>query len=392
MTDKVNYNQKRKDLRIAIVATYDVTDINKWSGLATYIYNILDKHYDVTPVKVDFKRPLSSWIKGYYYNRIAGKRYFVTFDKSVHKKSRPMYKAKLDKGFDIILTYDSVLIPEIARFAPHTILFTDATFDNLLNYYDYRSNLCASNVRDGHLLQKETFEVLKYAVLSSDWAKDNAMTRYGARIDQFIDIKYGSNLTSFLDEDKLESTINKRLNDKVIKLFFPIVYWERKGGEYVMEIIEKLNASGTPAQLIVAGKMPENIESDHIDYVGYLNKKYPEQEEKMIDQYQRSHFLIMPSKADCTPIVFSEANSFALPVISTKTGGIESVVNSKFDNGVCFQLDENYVDNVVSYIKDTLKSEDRYRELCTNAFNTFKEHFDWKNGEKILVDMVESLR
>lgn len=378
-------------MRIAIVATYDVTDINKWSGLPTYVYNMLEKHYDVTPIKIDFKRPLSSWIKGYYYNRIAGKRYFVTFDKSVHKNSRPLYKSKLDKGFDILITFDYFLVHEIARFAPHTILFTDATFDNLLNYYDYRTDLSPDNVRGGHLLQKQAFEVLKYAVLSSDWAKDNAITRYGARKEQLLDIKYGSNLSQFLTEDKLKSTIDKRLNDKVIKLFFPMVYWERKGGEYAIEIIEKLNASGIPAQLIVAGRIPDNIDREYIDYVGLLDKKFPEQEEKMMDQYKHSHFLIMPSKADCTPIVFSEANSFALPVISTKTGGIESVVNSKYDNGVCFHLDENYTDKVVSYISETLKSHDRYTELCTNAYHTYLNHFSWKNGEKVLVNMVDSI-
>src|SRR5690606_23700547 len=133
-----------------------------------------------------------------------------------------------------------------------------------------------------------------------------------------------------------------------------MVYWERKGGEFVLQIMEKLHALGMAAELIVAGKVPDNLNESYIDYVGYLNKKVPEQEEKMIDQYMRSHFLIMPSKADCTPIAFSEANSFALPVISTKTGGIESVVNPKFDNGVCFHLDDDYADKVVKYISDTL--------------------------------------
>jgi len=379
-------------MKIAIVATYDVTDVNNWSGTAAYIYNLLNNHYDVTPIKVDFKRPLSSWIKGYYYNRIAGKRYFVTFDKAVHKKSRPMYKAKLDKGFDIILTYDYFLIPQIAPYTPNAILFTDATFDNLLNYYDYRTNLCPSNIKEGHILQKEAFEVLKYAVLSSEWAKDNAINRYGARSEQFIDIKYGSNLKLSLDENLLEDTIDKRLSDKTIKLFFPMVYWERKGGEFVLQIMEKLHALGMAAELIVAGKVPDNLNESYIDYVGYLNKKVPEQEEKMIDQYMRSHFLIMPSKADCTPIAFSEANSFALPVISTKTGGIESVVNPKFDNGVCFHLDDDYADKVVKYISDTLKTEDRYRTLCRNAYHTYHDHFEWKNAEKILIDMVESLK
>lgn len=385
-----NHNDNHK-LSIAVVATYDVTDISHWSGMACYIYRMLEKHYDVTPVTIHFKRPLMSWIRGYYYNRIAGKRYFVTFDKSVHAKSRPVYKKNLNQGFDIILTFDYFLIPEIARYAKHTILYTDATFDNLLNYYDYRTGLCPSNIRDGHQLQKESFKVLKYTVLSSDWAKNSALRRYGASKDQLVDIKYGSNLSRSLPEDDLESTLDKRQDDKLTRLFFPNVYWERKGGEYVLEILKKLNALNFPTRLIVAGKFPESTHQNNIDYVGYLNKKNPRHEDQMIEQYKRSHFLIMPSKADCTPVVFPEANSFALPVISTKTGGIESVVNSEYDNGICFKLDENYVDKVVAYIIDITKRKDRYRELCTNAYHTYRDYFDWQNGEKVLVKMIDSL-
>lgn len=379
-------------MRIAIAATYDVTDVNNWSGTALFVHDMIAKHFDVTPVKIDFKRPLSSWIKGLYYNRLLKKVYFVTFDKSVYRKSRKLIREKFNTKYDVIITFDYFLIPALAPYAKDIILYTDATFDNLLNYYKYRTNLCSANVKGGHALQEEAFSILKYAVFSSDWARENAINRYGARKEQLIDINYGSNLTQSLDESAVEQIIENRLNDDVIRLFFPVVYWERKGGDYVLKIIEKLNSSGHKAKLVVAGRMPVEANSEHVIYLGFLDKQNPEDEKKMVEEYKRSHFLIMPSKADCTPIVFPEANSFAMPVISTKTGGIESVINPQYDNGITYELDDTYVNRAVEYIVNSFESRERYRELCRNAFKAYKNHFEWKNAEKILVDMINSLK
>src|SRR5690606_32344829 len=109
-----------------------------------------------------------------------------------------------------------------------------------------------------------------------------------------------------------------------------------------------LNKSGIKAKLIIAGcSIPDHLDQRHIVNIGFLDKRKQDQEAKLIDYYKRSHFLILPSKADCTPVVFSEANSFALPVITSKTGGIETIVNPENNNGVAFELDDGYVNNVV---------------------------------------------
>ncbi len=378
-------------MRIAIVASYDVTNINNWSGTPYYLLEFLKKHFTVTPVEVSLSRPAVSWIRSFYYNRIQHKTYFSSFDPDVYSHSKSLLDAQFKDGYDVIITYDYFLIPAIAKYAKHTILITDATFDNLLNYYDYRTNLCSVNVKYGHKLQKQAFEKLSMAFFSSQWAIGNAQDVYGARPDQLKKLMYGSNLSRSLNGNEIETVVNDRLKTKEIYLFFPVVYWERKGGEYVMDIIARLKERGHPAKLVVAGRVPEGIESDDIINLGYLDKSDPAQEKTMLDYYRQSHFLIMPSKADCTPIVFCEANSFALPVISTKTGGIESMINPENDNGVTYQLDDSYVDNVADYIISTLQNEVRYREICQNAFRVFQEQFDWSVAQKTLVDYINSL-
>ncbi|WP_374166792.1 glycosyltransferase family 4 protein [Arcticibacter sp. MXS-1] len=311
-------------MRVAVVATYDVTNVKYWSGTAFYIFSLLKKHYDVTPVEVSLKRSPDSLIRGAYYNRVLGKKYFVSFDRSFFKHNEAYLDTVFRDKYDLIVTYDYFLIPSLSKYAKDVVLITDATFDNLLNYYDYRTNLCRLNVEDGHSLQMEAFSKLSYAFFSSDWAISNAVSRYGASPDKLKILFYGSNLSESLAEKLLQETVEKRMKTRPLQIFFPAIVWDRKGGDYAIAVVDRLNRMGIQTKLMIAGcSVPEGTDEQHIVNIGYQDKRDPLQERRLIDLYKSSHFLIMPSKADCTPIVFSEANSFALPVIASKTGGLK---------------------------------------------------------------------
>src|SRR4051794_22322658 len=103
-------------MKIAIAATYDVTNVNFWSGTAFYIYQLIQKQYSVTPIKVTFKRPLISKIRGFYFNRLRKQHYYTTFDLSVYKHNRKHFDTIFKEEYDIIFTYDYFLIPAIAKY------------------------------------------------------------------------------------------------------------------------------------------------------------------------------------------------------------------------------------------------------------------------------------
>lgn len=379
-------------MKIAIAATYDVTDVNKWSGTAYYIYQLLKKHFEVTPINVSFKRSWASLLRGFYYNRLTNKQYFTTFDFSVYKHSKDHLDNVFAGGYDVIFTYDYFLIPSLVKYAKHIILISDATFDNLLNYYDYRSNLCPRNIKDGHALQKEAFEKLTYALFSSNWAISNAVEKYGANRSKLKTLFYGSNLNHSLRRESISGIVKKREEEECVNLFLPAVNWERKGGDFALAVVDKLNEQGVNSKLIVAGcKVPEYLNKKNIIDVGFLDKRNSEQEKKLIEWYQDSHFLIMPTKADCTPIVFSEANSFALPIITSITGGTQTIVNRENNNGAAFELKENFVEEAVKYIVSTLEDKEGYTEMCFNSYDTYQNKLNWAIGEKVIVDLVHSL-
>ena len=70
-----------------------------------------------------------------------------------------------------------------------------------------------------------------------------------------------------------------------------------------------------------------------------------------------THLLFVPTRADCTPIVFCEANAFGIPVITTDTGGVSSIIKNG-ENGFAFPLDatpDEYANTIQSLLDDPLK-------------------------------------
>ena len=110
--------------------------------------------------------------------------------------------------------------------------------------------------------------------------------------------------------------------------------WERKGGDIAYETLLKLEEMGIQAELIVCGSMPPpGIAHERMTVIPYLDKNDERQAREIEELYTMSDFLILPTRADCAPNVFKEANAFGLPVITTDTGGVADVVRDG-ENGL----------------------------------------------------------
>jgi glycosyltransferase involved in cell wall biosynthesis len=63
-----------------------------------------------------------------------------------------------------------------------------------------------------------------------------------------------------------------------------------------------------------------------VKFLGYISKSTQEGSEQIDRLLSDAHFLMLPTRADCTPYVIPEANSFGLPCITTNVGGIPTMV------------------------------------------------------------------
>jgi len=359
-----------------------------WSGTAFYICKIFEKHFiQIDVIKLELKRTFFSYLKGFYLNRLKGKKYVYQYDIGLLKYNFLKHEQSFKNKYDLIITFEFFLVPFLKFKDNRILLWTDATFDNLHNYYEYLTNLSNITIQNASNLQARSLLCADYIFLSSDWAKQSVIKKYNINTSKISVLPFGSNLDTFLNLNEINSIIEERKKNDVVYFFFPSVDWRRKGGELALEVVNKLNFLGIKSRLIVAGcKVPDNFSKENIEELGFLDKTVTKDIETLISIYKRSSYLILPSKADCTPIVFNESNSFALPILSTITGGVPSMINE--NNGKIFPY-EKFVDSAVHFITSNHLNSSFYEKLCINSYNYYIEHLNWGIAENKIVNMFQ---
>ncbi|MFM6811314.1 MAG: glycosyltransferase [Dolichospermum sp.] len=76
--------------------------------------------------------------------------------------------------------------------------------------------------------------------------------------------------------------------------------------------------------------LDENL-PDFVKVLGFIPKSTSEGKNKIYQLIADSHLLILPSIADCSPIVFCEANSLGVPCISRNVGGISTIIKDNLN-------------------------------------------------------------
>lgn len=364
-------------MKIAVINTYDSKDIKVWAGIPYHLSLMLEDTFgkdSVSYVTLPYTRDKLSYLKGFYYNRLRGKKYLSWTDKSIITKNRIDNQELLSEHYDLIITFEFFLIPILKNAANKVVYWNDATFMNLVNFYPYVTNISNYSFKHGNEVQRKAFELSDAIVFTSDWAINSAIRDYDTDPRKLNKIYFASNLSRAGSDQEVKEAVESRTGE-VIKLLFLALNWDRKGGDEAVELVEKLNAAGKRTLLYLVGdEVPEKFrQNKNIVPFSFINKHESGGEAKLIGLLKECSYLLLPTKADCTPVAFSEANSFGLPIISTNVGGISSVVNSL--NG--FTSKAEFTKEAFRFIMDNLPGTQSYKELCYSSHRVYKEELSW---------------
>lgn len=366
-------------MNITYISSFDATDINSYSGTGYYIPYMLQKSGDQVSFigNLSSINPFSQRVKRKVYHAL-GKKYLIERNPQVLGLWAKAVNKNMDPATQALVGYSSQPFARLSNNKPK-VFWTDAVFASMIDYYEVYSNLSQESIADGNRMEHAAIHNATVAVYSSEWAAHGAITHYGIDESRVRVVPYGANIqVSYSHQDILHRARSKSF--KVCNLLFLGVEWYRKGGDIAVKIAEDLNRQGIPTILTIVGVEPPQQVKD-LDFVhahGFISKSDPGGRELLNRIIAQSHFLLLPTRADCTPIVYSEMNAHGVPVITTDEGGIPSLIKQGI-NGFMFNKDseiEVFSESIMTLFKD----KDRYTDLSASSFNEYKTRLNWEHS------------
>ncbi len=220
-----------------------------------------------------------------------------------------------------------------ARLNLPVVYYTDATFRLIQKSYGFYSRMFDFSRKSGEEIEKYALRTARFSIFPSHWAAQSALHDYGVPAERVGVVPMGANL----EKEPTEAEALRDRGSDTCQLLFVGVWWERKGGDIALETLRALRAQGVPAQLTVCGCTPTETDP-HMEVIPYLNKAIQADAERLASLFLRSHFFLLPTRADAFPMVLSEASAYGLINLSTDVGGVSEIVVDGV-TGILFSLD-----------------------------------------------------
>lgn len=382
-------------MKIAYFTHTNPNDKKAWSGTHFYIKEALAKQ----GVCVREFGPLKNTRLTYYklfrkaLQSLVGRRiseYHMSAVTASFAKSVDQVLSRSRQSFDyLFFPAGSHLLSNLRSTTP-AVLSSDACFPAMVDYYPQFRNLTKGAIMQGVAAERQAIQNAEIILYSSGWALESAADAYGNQVrEKSHMIPYGANVDICHNSSIVET---RNVHDRAIRILFVASSWDRKGGPLAYKTAKLLNERGINTTLVVCGQKPPKrfCSAEFLEYVGFLDKNNLIQKQMIDNLYMSSDFFMLPTRFECAGIVFCEASAFALPILTSSTGGVETYAKHGM-NAIVATLDDDeefYAEMITKLWGDSAA----YRSLCAGAWQYYSEELNWetwgKRVIKILTDRV----
>jgi glycosyltransferase involved in cell wall biosynthesis len=377
-----------KEMVVGYLTISNPEDKYPWSGLIHNIYKAIKKtgvtviHIPVKerPIVWFYRKSMSFVIRKLFHKNICP--YHTTW--IAHILSSSIDRKLLDHVDIIFAPAGSTNLYSLKTNKP-IIYYTDATFKIMVGYYESFSNLYNWNIKQGNLVEQTALNKSHYVITASEWAANSIIDDYGISKDKVKVIEFGANI------DDKDISFRERKKTDIFHILFLGVDWNRKGGDTACETCIELNKLGIKTILHIVGvsSIPKKyINNPYIDFVGFLNKNFPNDYVNLIRIIENSDILLLPTKAECSAIVFAEASAFGLPCYTYDTGGLANYVKNGV-NGYRLSLDSSGKDFAYK-IKETIENNEM-KNLSVGGIRLYKEILNWSVVSEKLKELFQKV-
>lgn len=377
-----------KPLRIAYISESSPGDKHSWSGTVHYAHRALRQAgfelADLGPASPGFLRILMGGL-----NKLS----LILFNKRVDYRHSVLYSKAFGRIFnrklktmphDLIVVCGSTECGAYLKTDKPVFYVLDRTIEGALNYHTILSDLWPFSSRQSSRTDKKAMLESTGLFFSSSWAADHARKLYHIPDQKIRVLPFGANLDALPSREK--ALINK--DPDRCDLLLVGTYWKNKGADIAFNALLKLLEQNVNASLTVVGcEPPEPIHHERLKIIPFINKNSESGLKELWDLFLSHHFFILPTRFDCTPIVFCEASAFGLPVLSANTGGVEGHIKEGV-NGFLIPYEDQgelYAKKIVEVIHD----RDAYKRLCESSRDHYESTLNWKHWAEEFKKEVE---
>ena len=378
-------------MKIAYVTTYDACDIKNWSGTGYFIWKSLAD----CGVEIEFIGSLSinprvQWavnLKKSFHRKITRDLYLQEHDIAVAKNYALQVSRQLSmlKGIDAVVSPGTIPVAYLTGEIP-LVTFSDATSRIYFNSYKSFKKLSLYTRYNANVIDRTAYERSSASVFCSDWAAQSCIRDYKINPKKVYVVPFGANFDQSPTRGDVLQAIDERKYD-LLELIFIGVEWERKGGPLLLEVVDELICQGYRFHLTILGsnpKIPKEY-SSHITVLGMVSKT-PEGQREIHGLIKKSHFLIVPSEAECFGIVYCEASAFGVPSIGRLVGGVSSAVRDEI-NGRLFS-GNSQAKEIVAWIQKLFTNPALYKKIAISSRDEYENRLNWDVAGERLKDII----
>jgi glycosyltransferase involved in cell wall biosynthesis len=370
---------------LGYVTIYDSADVDSWSGLGYFIRRCLTTAgFQVEPIgPLATRRSAAINARRALHRYLDTKAYLPEREEFVGRQYARQVETLLDRtDIDVVLSLGTVPIAYLEVAQP-VVFWTDATFAAMLSFYPGFTNLTRRSVKAGERMERNALERASLAIYASDWAAKSAVEHYGVDPAKVAVVPFGANIEADPTASEVSALIEARPSDHC-RLLFIGVDWTRKGGEIAVRTAQELSRGGLPTELVVVGPEP-SLHTDTKRFVrmeGFVDKRTESGRKRLESLLATSHFLMLPSRAECYGVALCEANAFGVPCLATNVGGIPSIIRTGV-NGSLFELEDG-PSAYAAFVRSQLADVDSYRRLAVSSYDEYQARLNWKaSGRRV---------
>ena len=370
---------KMEKIEIGFLTDKPLSDVRAWSGTIYHLNHYLSsanyKVYEIL-VKDNYLLKLIKFL----------------FKKIFNIDPKFLYKIRKIKAHRLVKKYCTngikiFFVPAGSKFIDDyvfdneckVIYLTDANIYSMRNYY---RTLTDRNFNTLNELEIKAAKRADAIIVSSEWAKSSFINNYDCVPSKI----YVSMFPAYLP-DRFEEKKYKR---NELRMLFVGLEWERKGADIAIQAFMSLKQKMPNCEVvldIVGLNNEKNLHVNNLNFWGRLDKLNEKDLNVFINLYKKASLFILPTKAECAGIVFSEACLYGLPIFTTNTGGIGSYVVEGY-NGFKLDLSADGVDFANAIEKNFYSLS----VLSVNARSFYEKKLSISIWQKKFDDVIKAIK